>query len=155
MLTERRNARRCLWWCCQMEATLNAEPVACIYNDLTATIKGQHLLERSSCLYGEDPLNSPARRRHGLPSRESSPASGDASVEAVKQTDANAPVHYKWKVGVNYWWRRLTCASSIPAVSIQWKRVWLAAATNDRCPSWMHSPLLFIRWDFFFFLFFF
>lgn len=29
----------------------------------------------------------------------------------------------------------------------------LAAATNDRCPDWMHSPLLFIRWDFFFFFF--
>lgn len=111
-------------------------------------------LERSSWLYGEDPLNSPARSRRGLLSRESSPASGDASVEAVKQTDANAPVHYKWKVGVNYWWRHLTCANSIPAVSIQCKRVWLAAATNDRCPNWMHSPLLFIRWDFFFFFFF-
>lgn len=135
MLTERRNARRCLWWCCQMEETLNAEPVACIYDELTATIKGQHLLERSSCLYGEDPLNSPARRRHGLPSRESSPASGDASVEAVKQTDANAPVHYKWKVGVNYWWRRLTCASSIPAVSIQWKSL------IGRSHKWQMSKL--------------
>lgn len=143
-----------LWLCCQMEETFDAEPVACIYNELTAATKGQHLWSWSSWLYGEDPLNSPARSRHGLLSRESSPTSGDASVEAVKQTDANAPVHYKWKVGVNYWWRHLTCASSIPAVSIQCERVWLAAATKwqmsklDAFTSFIHK----MGFLFFFFL---
>lgn len=43
--------------------------------------------------------------------------------------------------------------SSIPAVSVQCRSVRLAAATNDRCPDRMHSLLLFIRWDFFFFNF--
>lgn len=106
-------------------------------------------LEWSSWLYGEEPLNRSAHMgRHGLLSRESS-ASGDPSVVAVKQTHANASVHYKWKVGLNYWCRHLTCASSIPAV-LDTASVRLAAATNDRCPNWMHSPLLIIRWDFFF-----
>lgn len=76
----------------------------------------------SSWLYGEEPLNSPARSRHGLPSRDSSPASGDASVEAVKQTDANASVRSKWKVCMNYWCRHLTCAGSTPAVHIRCQR---------------------------------
>lgn len=150
MLTGR-NARRGLWWCCQMEETFNAEPVACIYNELTATIKGQHLWSEAAACTERIHLTAPhgvvtvcwAENLHPLlETRAWRPWSKRTLMHQCITNEKLA-----WIIDGDIWRVQVQCL----LLAIQCKRVWLAAATNDRCPNWMHSPLLFIRWDFFFF----
>lgn len=66
----------------------------------------------------------------------------------MTQTDINAVVHHKWKVGMNYWCQHLMFLW----VSIALERLTLATdltLRNDRCPD-ICIHFLFIRWDYHF-----
>lgn len=125
------------------------EPVPCIYNEWTAAIKGQHLqseaagcMERShlTALHGVVTVCW-AENPQLLETRAWRPWSKRTLMHQCITNEKLA-----WIIDVDIW--RVQVQFLLFAYSA---RVRLAAATNDRCPNWMHSPLLFIRWVFFFF----
>lgn len=101
---------------------------------------GQHVAspQLGSWLYWEQSLRSPLRSRHGRPSRASFQLMGaecGGQLHAwCKETLMQRCITNEklaWIIDVNIWCPQVQFLE----LSIQCRRVWLAAVINDRCPN--------------------